>query len=499
MHTISEVSAVYHLSQIFTHQLLSCYKTSGARNFVLLNEEVVSRFICPRIVPHNILSRETLTPYPFLFETTRPSPLEATQTRYRNSENLWVTTRESLESKLASAYDSFKYIWSSRNFSYLTRDIFRRCTKKRAIYALGSSHTRGLYDFYYHNYINSNQYLRHIDHQYSPSYAHKHLVFARWLADGIDKLTCDRKMSVIIEVGSWGLFFPLQNFIFNPKDGPKLIRSISNLMKRSKCRENVNLLITTCPSVPLCKDHDCGRVVNYWRNNAVIRALNQYLMVETMKLNLSTSSVKILDVMPFMLPRTLKWKKEFVSTDHYLSSGYATTPHGIAFATETLFEVCRDVIEEMASSSDPKKLSKLGFTKPEVSFAVSSGASIAYYIWHVNVGCYEHFPDIDSLKSYGYHPEQFTMVNHSHDIIQQYVPCKASFPLNGLIWQLPRDKSLYFIDSGFRRPIFNAQAMFSLGRKFSEAREVTQEKMFSFPEGQTLYDRSDVNYMKHSS
>jgi hypothetical protein len=455
-------------------------------------------FICPKILPHNIVSRQSLASYPILFtDSQQPRSLDTL------SENLWVTTNPSQEPLLSFNNDSFKYVWSASNLSYLSPEIFSRCTAKRVINTMGSSHSRFLYDFLYHNYVNPDQYLHHAgDHRHSSVYAHKHLVFGRFIAeDGLDIMSCDQKMTLIIETGTWDLqFYPLANFIFNPKDGPKLIRSIYNLMQKPECRANVNLFITTCPPARICKDIDCGRQLNYWKNNAVIRAFNQFLITEIMKLNLS-SSVKILDIIPIMLPRVLKWRNDLVSGDHYLFSGYDTTPHGIAMALEIMHHVCEDVITEVASSSAPNKTSILGFNQPEVLFSVSlstpeRNVSSHYYIWHINGGCYEEFPGKVALESYGYNVDQFTTM--SAKTLKQYLPCRGAIPLNGVLWKMDGDGTVYFIDSGYRRPIFNMQSLYSLGRDFSEVRQVGLEKMLSLPIGETLYDRNGVNFMNHN-
>jgi hypothetical protein len=387
-------------------------------------------------------------------------------------------------------------MFGAQGISFLSREIFRRCTARKVIFLLGSSHNRYMSDFYNHNYINPNHIFYHNDHRFSASYIHKHLVFARFIAEAIEKISCDRNMTVIIETGSWDLkLYPLANFILNPKDGPKFIQSISSLMQNSTCRQNVKLLITSCPPYRECKNFACKRGTSYWRTNAAIRAFNQYVILEIMKLNLS-SSVKVLDNMPILLPRTHKWKNMVVESDHYLFSGYLVTPQGISNALEILHEICRDVIEEVSSSSDPKKSIILGFDKPEVLFAVPSGTSVAYYIWHVNVGCYQQLVDIKSMTSYGYRPEQFPMA--ADEIFKQCIPYHGMMPLNGVLWQAHGDRIVYFMDSGYRRPVNSIQTLINLGRDISEVRQVSYEELSFIPMDETLYNRDGVNYLKHN-
>jgi hypothetical protein len=88
---------------------------AGIRDSSLINEEILSRFVCPKILPHNIKSQQSLTSYPILFSSEMMIPSHHQPSLYKYSENLWVTTADSLASPLAVVDYSFKYVWSSRN------------------------------------------------------------------------------------------------------------------------------------------------------------------------------------------------------------------------------------------------------------------------------------------------------------------------------------------------------------------------------------------------
>lgn len=333
-----------------------------------------------------------------------------------------------------------------------------------------------------------------MEHQTNPHFYQKFVVYAVHTADELERLNCDNRTVMIFDSGTWDLtFFPAVNFILNSRNGPKLINAIKNLMNRPQCKANVKLLFLTTVPHPSCRGGDCNLMMNYWRHNTAIKAINSYIIQNIMQLKLG-KSVVILDTIPIILPRLLRWDDEVIQANHFLFSGHETTPPGIVVAMEALHEICAEEISD--SHQD------VWLTEAEELFAIFSKANnhLSYYRWSYHTGCYREFPDNYTFTSYGYNESNFRVWDDAHDLLTQYTPCpNRIYPSrkNGTMFKILRDRTVYMLDCGLLRPIASAQVVEDLHRDFSETVIISAEDLHSFPSGPMIDAANDVNYLKY--
>jgi hypothetical protein len=83
-------------------------------------------------------------------------------------------------------------------------------------------------------------------------------------------------------------------------------------------------------------------MMNYWRNNAGIEAVNQYLFYGLNEIGYKRLTV--IDVFPLILSRVSRWPREIVAVNHFLAVEYNktfTTPSGLALVNELINDLCR--------------------------------------------------------------------------------------------------------------------------------------------------------------
>lgn len=201
---------------------------------------------------------------------------------------------------------------------------------------------RYLYDFLYNSFVKPNGfdlYVHHMDHTSHVTIGHKkshplqyiHKTFAAHVGSYLNDLSCDNRKVVLIQTITWDAkYYPISNFVLNPKNGLSIINAIKALKEKSLCEENVQIIILTCMPHPLCKDRDCGLGLNYWRNNAALRAANRFLIEEILKIGYK--NLQIVDVMPIVIPRLLKWDDQVLYFNHFLFSGYQVRLGGMLYS-----------------------------------------------------------------------------------------------------------------------------------------------------------------------
>ena len=67
---------------------------------------------------------------------------------------------------------------------------------------------------------------------------------------------------------------------------------------------------------------------------------------------------------------------------------------------------------------------------------------------------------------------------------------------NGIKYQTYSDKTVFYLDSGYRRPMHSIQTLIQLERDLDEVKFVLEKDLESIPLGSVLMGKSDCNWCK---
>lgn len=134
------------------------------------------------------------------------------------------------------------------------------------------------------------------------------MTFSARMSQFIDDIRCPlhgARITYVLQTGSWDLqFFGPRGFISSAYQGRRVIGSLRRLIQRvTLCPGQVKVLWMSTMPHPWCKSGDahCIRLMNYWRNNGAIRAINQFMAAEIARLG--SREIKVLDSHGVIVPR----------------------------------------------------------------------------------------------------------------------------------------------------------------------------------------------------
>ena len=302
--------------------------------------------------------------------------------------------------------------------------------------------------------------------------------------------------TLVLQTGSWDLqFFPPRGYIRNPQQGQGVMEAIRRLRDRPHCSKVYRIIWMSIMPHPYCiaTNEHCIRLMNYWRNNAAIRAANQFIEQQLDSINYP--GLLVLDAPSLALPRFPL--HEIVCVDHFLCNdqprGFITTPTGIAMGNEVLTAACAEEMKGSNSSSNDDD-DESTFRDGEL-VKIQSRFSTRYF--SVEGGCRREIPNDVTMGFMGVDPAHFTVVTVEH--IMDIPVCFREFFLNrenGIMYQTYSDKTVFYLDSGYRRPMHSIQTLIQLERDLDEVKFVLEKDLESIPLGPVLMGKSDCNWCK---
>lgn len=386
--------------------------------------------------------------------------------------------------------------WRGQVAKYLTVSAMKKCLKRQTLWFVGESHMRYQFDITMDRYVDKLNMGRYHGSVNVSGVSYADNTFSTRLIKMLDELPCPRSKSewqqpqtLVLQTGSWDLqFFPPRAYIRNPKQGLGVAEAIERLKSRPFCADVYKIVWMSTMPHPYCvaANEHCIRLMNYWRNNGAIRAVNS--MMEEALARVNYPGLVVLDTPSIALPRFPL--NDIVCVDHFLCNdqprGFITTPTGIALGNEVLTYSCA---EEMRLPGATFRDGGL------IKFRNSTTAQVHYY--SIEGGCRREFPDDPTMRLMGAQPELFTEVNaqYVHDIP---VCFRTHFltRTNGTLYQTYSTKSVYYMDSGYKRQLNGVDALISLGKEFKDVVFVLEKDFERIPQGRTILGKNDCDWCK---
>jgi hypothetical protein len=266
-----------------------------------------------------------------------------------------------------------------------------------------------------------------------------------------------------------------------------VVNALERLMNRPFCASAYHVVWMSTMPHPYCvaTNEHCLRLMNYWRNNGAIRAVNAMMEQALQKLNYP--GLVVLDTPSIALPRFPL--DDIVCVDHFLCNdqprGFITTPTGIAIGNEVLTYSCAQEMQaEGATFSDG------GLIK----FRNSTNTEAVHY-YSIEGGCRREFPDDETLRLMGAHPSEFREVSAQY--VGDVPVCFRTHFLtrrNGTLYQTYSTKSVYYMDMGQKRQLNGVDALISLGKEFKDVVFVLEKDFERIQTGKTILGKDDCNW-----
>lgn len=273
-----------------------------------------------------------------------------------------------------------------------------------------------------------------------------------------------------------------------------VVKALERLKKRPFCAAAYHVIWMGTMPHPYCTaSHEhCIRLMNYWRNNGAIRAVNA--MMEQALLKLDYPGLVVLDTPSIALPRFPF--DDIVCVDHFLCNdqprGFITTPTGIAIGNEVLTYSCAQEMHAQGATFRDGMLIKF------INQTAGSGkAADVMHFYSVEGGCRREFPDIETLHLMGAHEGDFTEVSAQH--VWDIPVCFRTHFLtrrNATLYQTYSTKSVYYMDMGVKRQLNGVDALISLGKEFKDVVFVLEKDFERIPTGVTIMGKDDCNWCK---
>ena len=276
--------------------------------------------------------------------------------------------------------------------------------------------------------------------------------------------------------------------------GQGVVQAINRLKHRPYCANVYHIVYMSTMPHPYCiaNNEHCIRLMNYWRNNGGIRAINAYMEQELLKINYP--NLVILDTPSIALPR-FPVADDIVCVDHFLCNdqprGFVTTPTGIAISNEVLTYSCDIEMNINNSTFSDGQLIKYR----NISSINSNINTIHYY--SIEGGCKREFPDIETLELMGGTPGMFQ--EYSLEYIIDIPICYHKYFLtrkNNTLYQTYSSKSVYYMDNGYKRQLNGVDALISLGKEFKDVNFVLEKDFDKIPTGETILGKDDCNWCR---
>lgn len=476
---------------LLQYENYGAFYDTGENDFVSLNHLLFNDSICDNKEVND-----------FVFRTPNIKAKALSNDIYKmfiedeiQSRDLFWRKRNDKENKQKSLYGNKIYDWKGMHRRYLTKSLFHKCLQRTDINYIGESHMRYQFDFTMNYYIRTLAVTRKHGSMSEANVTYKAMTFVNRLSQYLDDLDCSKETTIVLQTGAWDLqFFAPRAFIENEKQGKGLIHALNRLILRG-CDQLVHIVFMTAMPHPYCHPGDalCIRLMNYWRNNGAIRAINRYLIENLLSLNYSELS--IIDTFPILLPRLI-WMNEAVCVDHFLCNddreGLVTTTSGVALAFEVIEAICSKEIEDYKTQEN---LSNYIYYINGDMIQMKNITKTHYYA--IVEGCLREFPNIETLESIGFIEENFREVT-IHYLLE--IPrCPHVYfadRKNGTLLQSYNSRSVFYMDEGLRRPMNGVNTLLSLGLDFDAVNFIRHEDLYSIPEGEILYDKENVNYLK---
>ena len=236
---------------------------------------------------------------------------------------------------------------------------------------------------------------------------------------------------------------------------------------------------------PWCQPHDdhCHRLMNYWRNNGAINAINAF-MTEEIKA-LETDMIKVLDVGKILLPRFQM--EEFTCVDHFMCNdpprGFQTTPSGMALANEVFLQSCHAILE--------KEIANGWITNNATIFGDGQRIYFDNNYFTIENGCKRLIPNDDTRKFMGMPIESFINVSSSYGI--DIPECYRPYPSRKTktLLQTHSTRRVYFMDNGVKRPLHSAQTLNEFNLDFDNVVFILEEDFDAIPTGPEIITKDD--------
>eukprot|EP01032_Pedospumella_encystans_P020544 gene20544-23335_t len=242
------------------------------------------------------------------------------------------------------------YEWRGQVPKYLTVSAMKKCLQRQTLWFIGESHMRYQFDITMDRYVDKLNMGRYHGSVNVSGVSYADNTFATRLIKMLDELPCPRSaeeyqqpQTLVLQTGSWDLqFFPPRAFIRNPRQGHGVAKAIERLKLRPHCSHAYHIVWMSTMPHPYCvgSNEHCLRLMNYWRNNGAIRAVNRYMEQALAEVNYP--GLVVLDTPSIALPRFPL--NDIVCVDHFLCNdqprGFITTPTGIALGNEVLTYSC---------------------------------------------------------------------------------------------------------------------------------------------------------------
>lgn len=385
-----------------------------------------------------------------------------------------------------------EYHWKGARKKFLKVSAMKTCLREQTIFFVGESHMRYQFDITMDRYVDRLRVGRYHGNMNVSGISYMDMTFSARMARFIDTIQCapgGAKVTYVLQTGSWDLqFFGPRGFIDSAYQGNFVLRALKDLLLRTKaCPNSVQIIYMSTMPHPWCVSGDahCIRLMNYWRNNGAIRAVNQY--IERQLVALGSSSIRVLDTHGILMPRF--GFKEFVCVDHFMCNdpprGLVTTQSGVALAMEVLNLACESVT--VGSARDHKQNQ---FYRDDAKY-LDSQTQQAYVVSH---GCRRLIPDPDTLKYFHIPLSQFEPV--SSDLLNEIPTChRPEFPSrkSGTLLQIYSSKSVYVMDRGVRRQVLSGSIISDLGQTFDNVTFVLEEDFNAIPLGKDLASKADCD------
>lgn len=382
--------------------------------------------------------------------------------------------------------NNYVYDWRGQTKKYLTKSSMKQCLKRQTIWFIGESHMRYQFDITMDRYVNKLRMGRYHGNVNVSGVSYSDNTFSNNLISFLDNLPCDINQQIqtlVIQTGSWDLqFFPPRGYIRNPLQGLGVINALNRLKIRCSSLYKVIWMSTMPHPYCIAANEHCIRLMNYWRNNAAIRAVNQFM--EKQLQNLNYPGLVLLDTLPIALPRFPF--NDIVCVDHFLCNdeprGFITTPTGIAIANEVLTAACNTEMQIPNSTFEDGRLLK-----------VYNLTMYNYYT--LEGGCHRQIPNELTLEYMGAEITDFQSV--TLDFILNIPKCFRDMYLNrenGIMYQTYSDKTVFYMDLGYRRPMNSITTLIELGKDLNEVNFVLESDIETIPTGKLLMGKTDCNW-----
>lgn len=268
-----------------------------------------------------------------------------------------------------------------------------------------------------------------------------------------------------------------------------MVKALERLKSRPHCARSYHVVWMSTMPHPYCTaaNEHCIRLMNYWRNNAAIRAVNA--MMEQALRTVDYPGLVVLDTPSIALPRFPF--DDIVCVDHFLCNdqprGFITTPTGIALGNEVLTYSCAQEMEAQGSTFSDGALLKFR--------NATNNNAVQYY--SIEGGCRREFPDDETLRLMGAQPSDFKEV--SDQFIRDIPVCFRTHFLtrrNATLYQTYSTKSVYYMDMGLKRQLNGVDALISLGKEFKDVVFVLEKDFDRIPNGKTILGKDDCEWCK---